>query len=110
MDADFATAGAQAALGCLDGSSLELSDVDVIVAAPARRRYRAALANRLGVPVDRIVVADDERMHTASLAAALDQRLCSASRRLTDSSRRRQRGNHRGCRAIPSASPPTSRG
>jgi 3-oxoacyl-[acyl-carrier-protein] synthase III len=73
MDAEFAAAGALAAHGCLDGSSLGLSDVDVIVAAPARRRYRAALANRLGVPVERIVVADDERMHTASLAAALDR-------------------------------------
>jgi 3-oxoacyl-[acyl-carrier-protein] synthase-3 len=73
VDAEFATAAELAVRGCLDESSLGLSDVDMIVAAPARRRYRAALARRLGVPVDRIVVADDERMHTSSLAAALDR-------------------------------------
>ena len=70
MDAEFAGVGALAARGCLDRSFLGLKDIDVIVAGPARRRYRAALASRLGVPVERIVVADDERMHTASLQAA----------------------------------------
>ena len=45
----------------------------MIVAAPASGRYRAALATHLGVPEDQIVVADDEGMHTASLAAALDR-------------------------------------
>ena len=49
-----------------------LGDIDAIVAAPARRAYRAALATRLGVPAERITVAKDARMHTASLAAALD--------------------------------------
>jgi 3-oxoacyl-[acyl-carrier-protein] synthase-3 len=71
MDEQFAAAGAQVARDCLDESSLRLSDVDLIAAAPARRGYRAALAAHLGVPVERITVADDERMHTASLAASL---------------------------------------
>lgn len=70
VDTEFAAVGARAAHGCLDESSLSLSDIDVIVAAPARHRYRAALAHRLGVPAERIVVADDERFHTASLPAA----------------------------------------
>jgi 3-oxoacyl-[acyl-carrier-protein] synthase III len=73
VDEQFATAGAQVARACLDQSALALSDVDVIAAAPARRGYRAALAAKLGVPVERIIVAADEKTHTASLAAALDQ-------------------------------------
>ncbi|MDR3659855.1 MAG: 3-oxoacyl-[acyl-carrier-protein] synthase III C-terminal domain-containing protein [Mycobacterium sp.] len=77
MDERFASAGSQVARSCLREASLGLADVDMIVAAPARHGYRAALATHLGVPVDRIVVADDERMHTASLAAALD---CAAER------------------------------
>ncbi|HXL61962.1 MAG TPA: 3-oxoacyl-[acyl-carrier-protein] synthase III C-terminal domain-containing protein [Mycobacterium sp.] len=71
MDEQLAAAGAQVARSCLQEASLGLADVDVIVAAPARHGYRAALATHLGVPVDRITVADDERMHTASLVAAL---------------------------------------
>lgn len=43
----------------------------MIVASPARPGYRAALAAKLGIPVERITVADDERMHTASLVSAL---------------------------------------
>lgn len=70
MDERFATAGSEVARSCLREASLELADVDMIVAAPARQEYRAALATHLGVPVDRVTVADDERMHTASLAAA----------------------------------------
>jgi 3-oxoacyl-[acyl-carrier-protein] synthase-3 len=67
----FAAAGAVAARGCLVKSSLGLDDVDVIVAAPPLREYRAALAAELGVPLERIIVAGDERTHTASLVAAL---------------------------------------
>lgn len=73
VDEQFAAAGARVARACLDESSLALSDVDVIAAAPARRGYRAALAAQLGVPVERITVAADEKMHTASLVAALDR-------------------------------------
>ncbi|HKP44896.1 3-oxoacyl-[acyl-carrier-protein] synthase III C-terminal domain-containing protein [Mycobacterium sp.] len=69
----FAAAAAQAADKCLRASSLELGDVDAIIAAPAGRRYRAALARHLGVPAGQIVVADDEDMNTASLAAAFDR-------------------------------------
>lgn len=71
MDEKFATAGAQVARTCLQEASLALSDVDVIVAAPARPEFRAALATQLGVPVGRIAVANDASMHTASLMAAL---------------------------------------
>jgi 3-oxoacyl-[acyl-carrier-protein] synthase III len=71
MDERFATAGSQVVQSCLGEASLGLADVDMIVAAPARHAYRAALASRLGVPLGRVTVADDERTHTASLAAAL---------------------------------------
>lgn len=73
IDERFAGAAAEVAHRCLREASLAPRDVDVIVAAPARRGYRLALAERLDVPVDRIVVADDERMHTAALVAALDE-------------------------------------
>ena len=43
----------------------------MIVASPARQGYRAALAAKLAIPVERITVADDESMHTASLVSAL---------------------------------------
>jgi 3-oxoacyl-[acyl-carrier-protein] synthase-3 len=72
MDDRFASAGAEAARRCLREASLELPDLDAIVAAPARGAYRLALAALLGVPPDRIVVAEDDRMHTAALVAALD--------------------------------------
>ncbi|HXA10796.1 MAG TPA: 3-oxoacyl-[acyl-carrier-protein] synthase III C-terminal domain-containing protein [Mycobacterium sp.] len=71
MDEQFAAASAQVARSCLQEASLGLSDVDFIVAAPARHGYRAALAAQLAVPVERIIVAQDESMHTASLVAAL---------------------------------------
>ncbi|MBV8178451.1 MAG: 3-oxoacyl-ACP synthase [Mycobacterium sp.] len=70
---EFAAAGAEAARGCLAKSSLGLDDIHAIVAAPAVRGYRAALATELGVPVERISVAADKRIHTASLAAAFHQ-------------------------------------
>src|ERR1700756_527778 len=72
MDEQFAAAAAEAARACLDAHSVQLSDIDLVVAAPARPGYRAALSSRLGVAVDQIRVADDERMHTAALAAAFD--------------------------------------
>ncbi|PRC46608.1 3-oxoacyl-ACP synthase, partial [Mycobacterium sp. ITM-2017-0098] len=71
MDEHFAAAGAEVAGHCLRESAVELSDIDVIVAAPARAGYRAALASKLGIPVERIVVAHDDRIHTAALAFAL---------------------------------------
>jgi 3-oxoacyl-[acyl-carrier-protein] synthase III len=71
MDLELATAGARAARRCLDEADVDLSDVAVIAAAPANARYRAELAVQLGVPVERISVAADDGMHTASLVAAL---------------------------------------
>ena len=59
-----------AAGNCLLDSGLTLPEIDVIVAAPARHGYRAPRARDLDVPSERIVVAEDEKMHTASLAAA----------------------------------------
>ena len=73
VDEHFAAAAARAADECLRESALTLDETDVIIAAPASGRYRAALATHLGVSEDQIVVADDEGMHTASLAAALDR-------------------------------------
>ncbi len=67
LDLQFAAVAAQAARACLQDSGIE--DVDAIVAAPARPGYRVALADQLGVPVERITVADDDTMHTAALAA-----------------------------------------
>ena len=75
LDERLATTAAKAARNCLRGSALTLSDIDVIVAAPGRRGYRAALATQLDVAPERIVVAEDDKIHTASLAAALQQAL-----------------------------------
>jgi 3-oxoacyl-[acyl-carrier-protein] synthase III len=72
MDEQFAAAAAEAARACLDAQSTSLADIDLIVAAPARPRFRAALSSRLGVPAEKVRVADDHRMHTAALAAALE--------------------------------------
>lgn len=75
LDERLAATAAQAARNCLSDSGLTLADIDVIIAAPARHGYRAALARHLDVPPERIVVANDEKMHTASLAAAMQQAL-----------------------------------
>jgi 3-oxoacyl-[acyl-carrier-protein] synthase-3 len=72
MDEQFAAAAAEAARACLAAHSAQLSAVDVIVAAPPRAGFRTALSNHLGVPVEQIAVADDQRMHTAALAAAFE--------------------------------------
>ncbi|QLL05665.1 3-oxoacyl-ACP synthase [Mycobacterium vicinigordonae] len=75
MDEHFAGAAAQAARDCLTAESLGLTELDRIVAAPARPGFRTALAKHLAVPVDMIAVAGDHRMHTAALAAAYDELL-----------------------------------
>jgi len=75
MDEEFAETAARAARACLDTHSVRLSDIEAVVAAPARRGYRAALSARLGVPVEQISVADDQCMHTAALAAAFGEQL-----------------------------------
>lgn len=72
MDEKFATAAADAARACLAAHSLGLADVDLIVAAPPRPGFVAALGGRLGIAAERIAVADDQGMHTAALAAAFE--------------------------------------
>lgn len=72
LDEKLAAVAARAAATCLaDGMSG--SDVDLVIAAPARPGFVASLATRLGMPAERVVVAEDERIHTASLAAAFDR-------------------------------------
>lgn len=72
LDVELARTSARAAYDCLEQSSLGPLDVDTVIAAPARRRYHAALSTQLGVPGERIVVAANPKIHTAALAAALD--------------------------------------
>ncbi|ORW91591.1 3-oxoacyl-ACP synthase [Mycobacterium sp. IEC1808] len=71
-DERFAAAAAAAVRACLDAQAIGLDDVDLIVAAPARPEYRAALSRLLGVPREKVCVAADHRMHTAALAAAFE--------------------------------------
>ncbi|BBY84010.1 3-oxoacyl-ACP synthase [Mycolicibacterium pulveris] len=73
VDSRFAEAAAEAARRCLGEEGLDATDVDVIVAAPAHGEFRAALAERLGIAVDTVVVAADAKTHTASLAAAFQR-------------------------------------
>ena len=73
FDERLAATAAQAARACLRDSARTLSDIDFVIAAPARHGYRAALATHLDMAPERIIVADDEKMHTASLAVALQQ-------------------------------------
>lgn len=72
-DEQFAAAAAQAVEECLRESQLGLDDITTIVAAPAQDGFRKALASRLGLSPADITVAEDQEMHTASLAAAFDQ-------------------------------------
>ncbi|WP_406815388.1 3-oxoacyl-ACP synthase [Mycobacterium sp. M23085] len=74
VDERFAVAAASAVCTCLEAQSAQLADVDVIVAAPACYGYRTMLSERLGVPVDKIFVAEDQHMHTAALPAAFDRK------------------------------------
>jgi 3-oxoacyl-[acyl-carrier-protein] synthase-3 len=72
MDARYAAAAAAAVTACLKHASLQLGDIDRIVAAPARPQFRTELAQRLELPESRITIAADHRMHTAALVAGLD--------------------------------------
>ena len=71
MDEAYAAAGAKVALECLDSASIDRAEVDLVLAAPARPAFRAGLAAHLAVPVERVAVAGDERVHTAALIAAI---------------------------------------
>ncbi len=68
---ELAAVAERAARRCLDDASIGPSDVDRIIVAPAERHFCAELAARLDIAPDRIAVCGDERMHTASLAAAM---------------------------------------
>ncbi len=70
-DDAFAEVATRAADRCLAAASMTVDEVDAVIAAPAWPRYRTTLAAGLGVAEERIIVADDERLHTASLVAAL---------------------------------------
>lgn len=69
----MALVAAQAIASCLEATGLALEDFRAIVAAPGGADFRADLADRLGLSVDDVVVAEDERMHTAALAAAFER-------------------------------------
>ncbi|WP_101949659.1 3-oxoacyl-ACP synthase III family protein [Mycobacterium sp. 3519A] len=70
IDRRFALAAGHVVDQCLREAGLGLDDVDAIVAAPNRRRYRVELAAQLGVAEDQITVAENGNIHTASMAAA----------------------------------------
>lgn len=72
-DGRFARVAAEAARACLEQQGVPLADVDLVIAAPARPQYRQALRVLLGLPAEKICVADDHRMHTAALVAAFAQ-------------------------------------
>ncbi|MBE1546441.1 3-oxoacyl-[acyl-carrier-protein] synthase-3 [Mycobacterium sp. OAS707] len=79
VDTRFAEAACRAVDECLREAGLRLDDVDMIIAAPNRPRYRTQLATSLDVAEDRIIMSD-KNIHTASLAAAFKQvadRMCS---------------------------------
>ena len=79
---------------------LRLSAIDMIVAAPPRPGFRIALSNRLGVPLEQISVAHDERMHTAALAAAFERQVKRLSGGVADSLSRRRCGRDCRCRSV----------
>lgn len=70
---ELAATAARAVHRSLDEASLSLSEVDRIIAAPAEPRFRAELAARLEIAPSRIAICGDERMHTASLVAAMER-------------------------------------
>lgn len=65
-----AALAAKVAQECLDRASTSLDAIGRVLAAPARAGFADGLASHLGVPVERIAVARDDRIHTASLIAA----------------------------------------
>lgn len=75
IQTELAAVSAQVTRRCLEAASLGTDDLELIVAAPPHQRYRAELAAGLGIGAGRIAVAADERMHTASLVAALQDNI-----------------------------------
>lgn len=70
-DDRFAGAAAKVAAECLDRNSTDLADVDLVLAAPARPGFVAALTSGLGIDEERVAVARDGGIHTAALIAAV---------------------------------------
>ena len=77
-DTRYAQTAARAAVRCLHDAGVVIDDVTAIVAAPATPEFRGALAAELSVPVQRIIVADDEHAHTAALPAAISAGMTAA--------------------------------
>lgn len=73
LDEAYAAAATDVVTTCLGRATTDLDSVDRIVAAPARPGFAARLAERLGVPPERVSLAPDERTHTAALIAALHE-------------------------------------
>jgi len=71
VDEAYAAAAAKVVGECLDRAATDLASVDRIVAAPARAGFAASLAEHLGIALERISVAPDERTHTAALIAGI---------------------------------------
>jgi 3-oxoacyl-[acyl-carrier-protein] synthase III len=71
-DIHLANVAAHAVERCLSESRRTIDDIDAIAAAPAQPRFRTALAGQLGVSQNLITIANDEHMHTASLASSLN--------------------------------------
>jgi 3-oxoacyl-[acyl-carrier-protein] synthase III len=65
-----AALAAKVAQECLDRASISVDAIGLVLAAPARASFADGLASHLGVPVERIAVARDDRIHTATLIAA----------------------------------------
>ena len=78
IDDVFAVAGAKVAVECLDRASTDLADVDLVLAAPGRADFSAALASHLGLAPERIVCAQEEKMHTGALIGALHEAITNA--------------------------------
>lgn len=71
VDRRMGTVAAEAIAICLDKAGLRPADILATVAAPAGADFRAELSDRVGLSGEDVLVAEDERMHTAALAAAI---------------------------------------
>ena len=78
MDQQFAAAAGKVADECIGRSAIDITDVDLIVVAPAHAEFRAALASHLGVDESRVVAAEDQHIHTAALIVGLGDGIGSA--------------------------------
>jgi hypothetical protein len=74
-----AALAAKVAQQCLDRASINLDSVGLVLAAPARASFADGLASHLGVPVERIAIAREDRIHTAALIAAFHDADAAAS-------------------------------